>query len=105
MMATLTAYPHVVKNPGEPAHLANHPRTRVALLVMDYVARGLGPEEVVRHYPYLCLAEVHSAMAYYHDHQAEIDAEIQAELDQLAVDPKANERSAVWLKLKAKGLI
>ena len=33
---------------------------------------------MVRHYPYLKLAEVHSAMAWYYDHQPEIDAEIQA---------------------------
>ena len=104
-MATGAAYPHVVKEIGAAACLASHPRTRVAMIVMDYLARGLGPEDMVRHYPYLKLAEVHAAMTYYHDHQAEIDAEIQAELDHLATMPNTNPRSAVWLKLKAKGLI
>ena len=65
----------------------------------------LAPEEIVRHYPYLKLAEVHSAMAYYHDHAAEIDAEIQAELVQIERDPDANARSAVWQKLKHNGVI
>jgi uncharacterized protein (DUF433 family) len=82
-MTPVTVYPHIIKPDGKPACLASHPRTRVALIVMDYLARGLGPEDLVRHYPYLKLAEVHSAMAYYHDHSQEIDAEIQAELDQL----------------------
>jgi hypothetical protein len=77
----------------------------VALIVMDYLARGLGPEDIVRHYPYLMLSEVHAAMAYYYDHQDEIDAEIQAELDQLEIDRKTKAPSQVWLKLKAKGLI
>jgi uncharacterized protein (DUF433 family) len=104
-MTTATAYPHIVKNNGSAAHLASHPRTRVAMIVMDYLSRGLGPEDVVRHYPYLKLAEVHAAMSYYHDHQEEIDAEIQAELDQLENESNPNSRSAVWLKLKAKGLI
>jgi uncharacterized protein (DUF433 family) len=104
-MATATAYPHIVKESGSPARLERHPRTRVAMIVMDYLARGLGPEDMVRHYPYLTLAEVHAAMTYYHDHQAEIDAEIQAELDQLAATPDANSQSAVWLRLKAKGLV
>lgn len=104
-MATATAYPHIVKDPGEPARLEAHPRTRVAMIVMDYLARGLGPEDMVRHYPYLTLAEVHAAMTYYHDHPAEIDTEIRAELDQLAATPTANSQSAVWLKLKAKGLV
>ena len=78
---------------------------RVAMIVMDYLARGLGPEELVRHYPYLKLAEVHAAMAYYYDNQAEIDAEIQAELDALGQEDRAQLRSPIWLTLKAKGLI
>jgi hypothetical protein len=75
------------------------------MIVMDYVGRGLGPEDIVRHYPYLTLAEVHAAMTYYHDHHDEIDAEIQADLDQLNSGTDANERSAVWQKLKAKGVV
>jgi hypothetical protein len=104
-MSTISSYPHIVKAPGSPARLESHPRTRVAMIVMDYVGRGLGPEDIVRHYPYLKLAEVHAAMTYYHDHEEEIDAEIQAELDQLQNSGDANLRSAVWQKLKAKGVI
>jgi hypothetical protein len=104
-MPTEIAYPHIVKEEGAVARLENHPRTRVAMIVMDYLTRGLGPEDMVRHYPYLTLAEVHAAMAYYHDHQDEIDAEIHAEVEQLERNPKANAGSAVWLKLKANGLI
>jgi uncharacterized protein (DUF433 family) len=103
-MTAATAYPHISKKPGSAAHLERHPRTRVAMIVMDYLAPGLGPEDMVHHYPYLTLAEVHAAMTYYHDHQAEIDAEIQVELDQIAATPGANSQSPVWLKLKAKGL-
>jgi hypothetical protein len=72
---------------------------------MDYLGRGLGPEDIVRHYPYLTLAEVHSAMTYYHDHRDEIDAEIRDELDQLKDSADANSRSAIWQKLKAAGVI
>ena len=93
------------QEPGSAARLERHPRTRVAMIVMDYRARGLGPEDLVRHYPYLTLAEVHAAMGYYHDHKDEIDAEIQAELDELARSPNPNPRSAPWLRLKAQGLV
>ncbi len=103
-MSTTTTYPHIVKDPGSPARLESHPRTRVAMIVMDYLGRGLGPEDIVRHYPYLTLAEVHAAMTYYHDNQQEIDAEIQSELSQLNNTPDANSGSAVWQKLKAKGV-
>jgi uncharacterized protein (DUF433 family) len=104
-MTTTTIYPHIVKETGAAARLERHPRTRVAMIVMDYLARGLGPEDMVRHYPYLTLAEVHAAMAYYHDHPEEIDAEIQAELKQLDAIAANKPRSPIWAKLKAKGLI
>ena len=104
-MATISVYPHIVKENGTPARLESHPRTRVALIVMDYLARGLGPEDLVRHYPYLKLAEVHAAMTYYHDHTQEINAEIQAELDQLDKEAKTTAPSPIRLKLKAQGLL
>ena len=99
------SYPHIVKANGDPARLESHPRTRVALIVMDYLARGLGPEEIARHYSYLKPAEIHSAMAYYYDHQEEIDAEIQAEIEQLEKEAESKPRSVIWQKLKAKGQI
>jgi hypothetical protein len=103
-VSTATIYPHIVKESAEPARLESHPRTRVALIVMDYLARGLSPEEIARHYPYLKLAEIHSAMAYYYDHQDEIDTEIQAELDQIENEASSRPRSPIWQKLKSKNL-
>ena len=44
-------------------------------------------------------------MAYYHDHAQEIDAEIQAELEQLQQEANTLPRSPIWHKLKGKGLI
>jgi uncharacterized protein (DUF433 family) len=72
-------YPHIEKQPGEPARLERHPRTRVAMIVLDCQGRGWSPEEIVRQYSYLTLAEVHAALTYYYDHQSEIDLELDAE--------------------------
>jgi hypothetical protein len=72
-------YPHIVKLADKPARLENHPRTRVSMIVSDYQGRGWSAEEIVRQYPYLTLAEIHAALAYYHDHQPEIDRELAAE--------------------------
>jgi hypothetical protein len=77
----------------------------VAMIVMDYLGRGLAPEEIVSHYPYLTLAEVHSAMTYYHDHRDEIDAEIEGELEQLQDAADANFKSNIWQKLKSGGVL
>jgi len=78
-MVAETVYPHIVKAAGEPAWLESHPRTRVAQIVMDYVGHGWSPDEIQRQHPYLTLAEIHAALAYYFDHTAEIDAEIDEE--------------------------
>ena len=104
-MSTANAYAHIVKANGEPARLENNRRWRVAQVVMDYLAHGRTPDEIVLHHPGLTPAEVHSAMAYYYDHQEEIDAEIRAELDQLDQESKTKQPSPIYWKLKAKGLI
>lgn len=104
-MASENGYPHILKTEGEPARLKSHPRTRVAMIVMDYLAHGYSPDELCRHYPYLRPAEAYAAMAYYFDHQDEIDKEIKAEVEQLERERAARAPSSVYLKLKAKGLL
>jgi uncharacterized protein (DUF433 family) len=45
---------------------------------------GLIPEEIVRKFGHLSLAQVHAALAYYHANQAEIDADLEAEAREIA---------------------
>jgi uncharacterized protein (DUF433 family) len=78
-MVAEIVYPHIVKAAGEPARLENHPRIRVAQIVMDHVGHGWSPDEIRRQHPYLTLAEIHAVLAYYFDHTAEIDQEIDQE--------------------------
>ena len=40
---------------------------------------GLIPEEIVRNFGHLSLAQVHAALAYYFANKAEIDADLEAE--------------------------
>src|SRR5215510_3898327 len=101
-MATAIAYPHIIKKNGQPARLENHPRVRVAQIVMDYLAYGWSADEIHRQHPHLALAEVHAAMGYYYDNQAEIDAEIRAELEEVDRALGTEARSPVWLKLKGQ---
>ncbi len=101
-MANAIAYPHIIKHDGQPARLESHPRVRVAQVVMDYLAYGWSADEIHRQHPHLTLAEVHAAMGYYYDNQAEIDAEITAELEEVDRTLKVEARSAVWLRLKAQ---
>jgi uncharacterized protein (DUF433 family) len=51
--------------------------------VTTYVVRqGMLPEELVRTFPHLTLAQVHDALSYYYDHQAEIDDEMRKNLSE-----------------------
>jgi uncharacterized protein (DUF433 family) len=98
-------YPHIEKPSGEPARLSRTPRVRVAQIVTDYLAYGWSPDEMCRQHPYLMPAEAHAAMAYYFDHQQEIDAEISAELEAADRGHQAVQDSPLRLRLRAKGLL
>ena len=99
-MAVELTYPHIVKEPARPARLERHPRTRVAMIVADYVWRGWSVEEIVRQYPYLTLAEVHAAMTYYFDHREEIENELISEYREVEDWKKAHATSPLLLRLK-----
>jgi uncharacterized protein (DUF433 family) len=62
-------------------------RVKVIEIATDKLAHGSSPEEIYFQYPHLSLAQIHAALAYYYDHQAELDAEIKSrrlEADELA---------------------
>jgi uncharacterized protein (DUF433 family) len=51
--------------------------TKVVEVVLDKMAYGWSPEEMHRQHPHLSMAQIHSALAYYYEHQAEVDADIE----------------------------
>ena len=104
-MALKLDYPHIEKLPDQPARLGRIPRVRIAQIVMDYLAYGWSPDEMCRQHPYLTPAEAHAAMAYYFDHQDEIDAEIRAEFEEADRAHAAGHSSPLRLQLRAKGLL
>ena len=99
------AYPHIEKREGEPACLNRIRRIRVAQIAMDYLAYGWSPDEMCRQHPYLRPAEAHAALAYYFDHQDEIDREIQSEWQQAELEKAQASRSPFYVRLKAKGVL
>ena len=56
----------------------NGTRMTVHQLVVWY-KQGYTPEEIADQYPHLTLAQVYTALAYYHANQEEIEAELTAE--------------------------
>ena len=51
--------------------------------IVGWYKLGLTPEEITTEIPHIDLAQVHAALAYYYEHQAEMDAMI-AEQERLA---------------------
>ena len=94
-------YPHIIKAQGESARLEKHPRTRVAMIVADYLWRGWSAEEIVRQYPYLTLAEAHAALAYFHDNRDEIESELVSEYRDTEDWKQRNPTAPLLVRLKA----
>ncbi len=101
-MALELTYPHITKQPDAPACLERHPRTRVCMIVADYLYRGWSAEEIARQYRYLGLAEVHAALTYYFDHPEEIENELLAEDRQVEAWKQAHPTAPLLLRLKAQ---
>jgi uncharacterized protein (DUF433 family) len=62
---------------GKP-HILGH-RIKVKHVAIWHEQQGMTPTEIVATYPTITLAQVHAALAYYYDHRAEIQAEIEEE--------------------------
>jgi uncharacterized protein (DUF433 family) len=52
--------------------------TPVIMIVKDKIS-GLSPEQIRAAYPYLSLSQIHAALAYYYDHQSDLDTQIAQE--------------------------
>ena len=74
--ATLPPYPHIELDARGIPILAGT-TMKVVELVMAQRAYGWSPEEIHFQHPYLSLSQIHSALAYYWDHQKEIDRDIE----------------------------
>lgn len=58
-------------------------RTKVILVAIDH-KNGMDAGEIHDAYPYLSLAQIHAALAYYYEHQAEMDAKIAQDEQEIA---------------------
>ncbi|WP_165247227.1 DUF433 domain-containing protein [Paludisphaera soli] len=62
---------------GKP-HIAGH-RIKVQHIAVWHEQMGMSPEEIAATYPTLELPAVYAALAYYHSHRDEVDADIEAD--------------------------
>ena len=57
--------------------------TKVIEVALDWIAHRSTPEEMHYQYPHLSLAQIHAALSYYFEHQAEFDAEIARQVERV----------------------
>lgn len=75
-----TAYRHIILDEqGVP--WVEGSNTKVVELIAEVKAYGWSPEELAYQHPHLSLAQVHSALAFYWDHQYEIDTDLERRRD------------------------
>ena len=85
MVLTETRYEHIVLD-DERMPLIAGTTMKVIELVLDQRAYGWSPDELRFQHPYLVLGQIHSALAYYWDHQEALDRDIlrrQAKIERL----------------------
>jgi len=73
-----TEHPHIVQIEGVCGGSPVVVGTRIPVrAIIGYYKLGLSVEEILEGMPCLTAAQVYDALSYYHDHQEEIEREIQ----------------------------
>ncbi|MBI1801624.1 MAG: DUF433 domain-containing protein [Chloroflexi bacterium] len=98
-----TRYEHVVLDGDAPTIAGTN--MKVIELVMGMLAYGWSPEELHFQHPYLTMGQIHSALAYYWDHQAELERDIDQRLQRVDQMRSESGPTALEARLKATGLI
>jgi uncharacterized protein (DUF433 family) len=104
MSVVETRYEHVILNEKDVPVIAGT-NMKVVELILERMAYGWSPEELHFQHPYLTLGQIYSALAYYWDHQEELDQDIERRLQFVDQVQRAMEPSPLVARLRAKGLI
>jgi len=99
-----TKYEHVaLDDKGVPIIVGTN--MKVIEIVLEKTAYGWSPEELYFQHPHLTLGQIYSALAYYWDHQDDLDRDIERRLAIVSQARKATGQTPLAARLKSKGLI
>lgn len=75
------SHPHIVRTPGlcGGRPVIHGTRFPVSSVVYYILHEGMTPEELLREFSHLSLAQVYDALAYYYDNREAVDEEMRAE--------------------------
>jgi uncharacterized protein (DUF433 family) len=104
MTLTTTEYKYVELDEQQVPYIART-TMKVVELVEAQHAYGWSPEEIHLQHRYLSMGQIHSALAYYWDHQQELDADLERRFQYAETLRREVGESALAQKLRAQGLI
>ncbi len=92
--------PHIRLDPkGRP--WLDDTNVKVIEVVLDHLAYGWNAEMIQENHSHLSLAQVYAALAWYYDHQTEMDAEVQRQTDRIQNLKAVSKPSALQQRLAA----
>ena len=100
-MATVT-YPHIELSDDGVPYLEGT-RTKVVEIALDSLAHHWDAEEIQRQHPHLTMGQIHTALAYYHDHREALDISIAQQLTDVERIAGQQQPSLLHEKLKRAG--
>lgn len=103
-MLLKTTYEHISLNEEDVPMIAGT-TVKVVELVLDAKAYGWSPEELHFQHPHLTMGQIHSALAYYWDHQMELDSDIERRIRSIDQFKEVLPPTPLELRLKREGLI
>lgn len=103
MGAVTTPSSHICLDEQGRAWIAGTPY-KVLDVAVDHVVHGFSPSEIqYQHYNELTPAQIHSALAYYYDHRAEMDESIRRGVVAAEKARSASGESPAVKRLRAEG--
>ena len=99
-----TRYEHIALDEKNVPFIAGT-TIKVIELILDHIAYGWSPEELRFQHPHLSLGQIHSALAYYWDHQNLLDQDIERRLQVVDRVKRAQKPTSLETRLRSKGLI
>ena len=75
---------------------------KVIEVVLDHLAYGWNAETIHENHPHLSLAQVYAALAWYYDHQVEMDGEIERQEERIRALRAASKPSSLQQRLAGR---
>jgi uncharacterized protein (DUF433 family) len=98
-MVAAESIQHIVRDERGVAWIAQC-NVKVIEVVLDHIAYGWSADAMHEQHSHLSLAQIHAALAFYYDHQAEFDTEIDRQAERLKALREAAGESPVQRRLR-----